>query len=176
MKKTIKVTVLGCIPYAAPGELVSVTGVWSYHDEHGMQFKAEFFERSMPETADAIYQYLAGHTVRGIGPATAALLVQRFGADTLNVLEFQPEKLCEVRGISLQKAKEMSQQFHKLVGFRRLIEFLSTADIRPSIAARAYQMFGEEALKLVRENPYILTEDGCTIMRISAIHSSRETS
>ena len=154
-----QVTVLGCIPYAAPGELVSVTGVWSYHDEHGMQFKAEFFERSMPETADAIYQYLAGHTVRGIGPATAALLVQRFGADTLNVLEFQPEKLCEVRGISLQKAKEMSQQFHKLVGFRRLIEFLSTADIRPSIAARAYQMFGEEALKLVRENPYILTED-----------------
>ena len=154
-----QVTVLGCIPYAAPGEIVSVTGVWSYHDVHGMQFKAEFLERSMPDTAEAIYQYLAGHTVRGIGPATAALLVQQFGADTLNILEFQPEKLCEVRGISLQKAKEMSQQFRKQVGFRRLIEFLSTADIRPAIAARAYQAYGENAMKLIRENPYILTED-----------------
>ena len=88
-----QVTVLGCIPFAAPGELVTVSGVWAHHPAHGMQFKAEYIERAMPESADAIYQYLAGHTVRGIGPATAALLVQRFGADTLNVLEFQPEKL-----------------------------------------------------------------------------------
>ena len=154
-----QVTVLGCIPYAAPGELVTVSGIWSHHPAHGMQFKAEYIERTMPESADAIYQYLAGHTVRGIGPATAALLVQRFGADTLNVLEFQPEKLCEVRGISLQKAKEMSVQFRKQVGLRRLIEFLATAEIRPAVAARAYQTYGERALELVQENPYILTED-----------------
>lgn len=154
-----QVTVLGCIPFAAPGELVTVSGVWAHHPAHGMQFKAEYVERTMPESADAIYQYLAGHTVRGIGPATAALLVQRFGADTLNVLEFQPEKLCQVRGISLQKAKEMSVQFRKQVGLRRLIEFLATAEIRPAVAARAYQTYGERALELVQENPYILTED-----------------
>lgn len=154
-----QITVLGCIPFAAPGELVTVSGLWSYHQAHGMQFKAEFIERSMPESADAIYQYLAGHTVRGIGPATAALLVQKFGADTLNVLEFHPEKLCEVRGISPQKAKEMSVQFRKQVGLRRLIEFLATAEIRPAVAARAYQTYGEQALELVQENPYILTED-----------------
>ena len=154
-----QVTVLGCIPFAAPGELVTVSGLWSHHPDHGMQFKAEFVERAMPESADAIYQYLAGHTVRGIGPATAALLVQRFGADTLNVLEFQPEKLCEIRGISPQKAKEMSIQFRKQVGLRRLIEFLASAEIRPAVAARAYQTYGERALELVRENPYILTED-----------------
>ena len=154
-----QVTVLGCIPFAAPGELITVTGVWSYHQTHGMQFKAETVERAMPESAEAIYQYLAGHTVRGIGPATAALLVQRFGADTLNVLEFSPEKLCEVRGISMQKAKEMSAQFRKQVGLRRLIEFLASADIRPAVAARAYQAYGERALELVKENPYLLTED-----------------
>ena len=154
-----QVTVLGCIPFAAPGELITVTGVWSHHQAHGMQFKAEAVERAMPESAEAIYQYLAGHTVRGIGPATAALLVQRFGVDTLNVLEFSPEKLCEVRGISLQKAKEMSAQFRKQVGLRRLIEFLATADIRPAVAARAYQTYGEQALALVKDNPYVLTED-----------------
>ena len=154
-----QITVLGCIPFAAPGELVTVGGVWSHHMEHGMQFKAEYIERTMPETADAIYQYLAGHAVRGIGPATAALLVQRFGADTLNVLEFQPEKLSEIRGISPQKAKEMSAQFRKQVGLRRLIEFLATAEIRPVVAARAYQTYGERALELVQENPYLLTED-----------------
>ncbi|MBQ9044774.1 MAG: ATP-dependent RecD-like DNA helicase [Oscillospiraceae bacterium] len=154
-----QITVLGCIPFAAPGELITVSGLWSHHAAHGMQFKAEFVERTMPETADAIYQYLAGHTVRGIGPATAALMVQRFGAETLNVLEFQPEKLCEIRGISMQKAKEMSTQFRKQVGLRRLIEYLATADIRPVVAARAYQTYGERALELVHENPYILTED-----------------
>ena len=154
-----QVTVLGCIPFAAPGEMITVTGVWSHHAAHGMQFKAEYVERTMPESADAIYQYLAGHTVRGIGPATAALMVQRFGADTLNVLEFQPDKLCEIRGISAQKAKEMSAQFRKLVGLRRLIEYLATAEIRPVVAARAYQTYGERALELVQENPYILTED-----------------
>lgn len=154
-----QVTVLGCIPFAAPGEMITVTGVWSHHAAHGMQFKAEYVERTMPETADAIYQYLAGRTVRGIGPATAALMVQRFGADTLNVLEFQPEKLCEIRGISPQKAKEMSVQFRKQVGLRRLIEYLATAEIRPVVAARAYQTYGERALELVQENPYILTED-----------------
>ena len=154
-----QVTVLGCIPFAAPGELVTVSGIWSFHQVHGMQFKAEYVERAMPESADAIYQYLAGHTVRGIGPATAALLVQKFGADTLNVLEFHPEKLSEIRGISPQKAKEMSVQFRKQVGLRRLIEYLATADIRPAVAARTYQTYGEQALELVRDNPYILTED-----------------
>ena len=166
-----QVTVLGCIPFAAPGELITVSGVWAHHPAHGMQFKAEYIERTMPESADAIYQYLAGHTVRGIGPATAALLVQRFGADTLNVLEFEPEKLCQVRGISPQKAKEMSAQFRKLVGLRRLIEFLATAEIRPVVAARAYQAYGDRALELVRENPYILTEDeiGATFSEADAL-------
>ena len=166
-----QVTVLGCIPFAAPGELITVSGVWAHHPAHGMQFKAEYIERTMPESADAIYRYLAGHTVRGIGPATAALLVQRFGADTLNVLEFEPEKLCQVRGISPQKAKEMSAQFRKLVGLRRLIEFLATAEIRPVVAARAYQAYGDRALELVRENPYILTEDeiGATFSEADAL-------
>ena len=81
------VTVVGCFPYASAGETMIVSGNWMTHNVHGRQFKAEFAQRLMPTSAKAIYEYLAGGSVRGIGPATAALLVERFGEKTLEVLE-----------------------------------------------------------------------------------------
>ena len=151
--------VVGCIPYAVPGESMIVSGSWMTHPAHGQQFKADFAERTMPETADAIYAYLAGRAVRGIGPATASLMVSRFGADTLNVLEYEPEKLCTIKDISLSKAKAMSANFRRQAGMRRLIEFLASANIRPVIALRMYQYYGDDALQLVQDNPYILVSD-----------------
>ena len=151
--------VVGCIPYAVPGESMIVSGSWMTHPAHGQQFKADFAERTMPETADAIYAYLAGRAVRGIGPATASLMVSRFGADTLNVLEYEPEKLCTIKGISVSKAKAMSANFRRQAGMRRLIEFLASANIRPVIALRMYQYYGDDALQLVQDNPYILVSD-----------------
>ena len=164
-------TVLGCIPYAAPGELITALGSWVRHPQRGEQFKAEVVERTMPETAEAIYQYLAGRTVKGIGPATASLLVNRFGVDTLNVLEFHPEKLTEIKGISMQRAKAFSMQFRKMVGLRRLIEFLAAASIRPVVAVRLYQYYGDKALELVQENPYILSSElvGATFAEADAL-------
>ena len=163
--------VVGCIPYAVPGESMIVTGSWMTHPAHGQQFKAEFAERTMPETADAIYAYLAGRAVRGIGPATASLLVSRFGADTLNVLEYEPEKLTAIKGISLSRAKAMSANFRRQAGMRRLIEFLASANIRPVIALRMYQYYGDEALQLVQDNPYILVSDaiGATFQEADAL-------
>lgn len=163
--------VVGCIPYAVPGESMIVTGSWMTHPVHGQQFKAEFAERTMPETADAIYAYLAGRAVHGIGPATASLLVSRFGADTLNVLEYEPEKLTAIKGISLSKAKTMSANFRRQAGMRRLIEFLASANIRPVIALRMYQYYGDEALQLVQDNPYILVSDaiGATFQEADAL-------
>ena len=163
--------VVGCIPYAVPGESMIVTGSWMTHPAHGQQFKAEFAERTMPETADAIYAYLAGRAVRGIGPATASLMVSRFGADTLNVLEYEPEKLCTIKGISLSKAKAMSANFRRQAGMRRLIEFLASANIRPVIALRMYQYYGDDALQLVQDNPYILVSDaiGATFQEADAL-------
>ena len=164
-------TVLGCIPYAAPGELMTAVGSWVKHPTHGEQFKAEYVERTMPESAEAIFRYLSGRTVRGIGPATASLLVTRFGSDTLNVLEFQPEKLTEIKGISAQKAKEISRQFRQQVGLRRLIELLAAASIRPVVAVRMYQFYGDKAMELVQENPYILATDliGATFAEADAL-------
>ena len=163
--------VVGCIPYAVPGESMIVTGSWMTHPVHGQQFKAEFAERTMPETADAIYAYLAGRAVHGIGPATASLLVSRFGADTLNVLEYEPEKLTAIKGISLSKAKTMSANFRRQAGMRRLIEFLASANIRPVIALRMYQYYGDVALQLVQDNPYILVSDaiGATFQEADAL-------
>ena len=150
------VTVVGTFPYAASGENMIVSGQWMNHAVHGRQFKAAFAQRLMPTDERAIYDFLAGGAVKGIGPATASLLVGRFGSRTLELLENEPETIASVKGISLQKAKQMSQSFRKQAGVRRLMEFICSFGLRPILAMRLYQYHGDEALDLVRENPYLL--------------------
>ena len=87
------VTVVGCIPFAAAGESMTVTGVWVNHPTYGVQMTAELVERRMPKEEDDIISYLASGVLKGVGPATAARLVERFGTDTLRVIEEEPEKL-----------------------------------------------------------------------------------
>ena len=150
------VTVVGCFPYAAPGESMIVSGNWVSHSVHGKQFKAEFSQRMLPSTAPAIYEYLAGGAVRGIGPATAALIVNKFGDKTLDVLENAPQKLAEIKGISAAKAEQLSKSFRQQAGIRRLMEFVCSFGLRPVLAMRMYKYYGAEALELLRDNPYIL--------------------
>lgn len=151
-----KVTAVGCLPYIAPGEMLSAEGAWMTHAQHGRQFKIEQCSRLLPTSAEAIYEYLAGGTVRGIGPATAALIVDRFGDKALDVLEMQPEKLAEIKGISSSKAKDISAGFKKQAGVRRLTEFLCSYGIQPVFALRMFKFYGNSAIEVVHENPYIL--------------------
>lgn len=151
------VTVVGCFPYAAPGESMIVSGNWMNHNTHGRQFKAEFSQRMMPTSAPAIYEYLAGGTIRGIGPATAALIVNKFGEKSFEVLESDPQLLATVKGISTAKAEQMSKNFRQQTGMRRLMEFVCSFGIRPVLAMRLYKFYGDKALELLRENPYILS-------------------
>ena len=151
-----KVTAVGCLPYIAPGEMLSAEGAWMTHAQHGRQFKIEQCSRLLPTSAEAIYEYLAGGTVRGIGPATAALIVDRFGDKALDVLEMQPEKLAEIKGISGSKAKDISAGFKKQAGVRRLTEFLCSYGIQPVFALRMFKFYGNYAIEVVHENPYIL--------------------
>ncbi|MEA5151385.1 MAG: ATP-dependent RecD-like DNA helicase [Oscillospiraceae bacterium] len=151
------VTVVGCFPYAAAGETMIASGSWMTHNVHGRQFKAEFAQRLMPSSASAIYEYLAGGSVRGVGPATAALLVDRFGEKTLDVLESSPEQLSTVKGISGAKAEQMSRSFRRQAGVRRLMEFVCSFGLRPILAMRMYKYYGDKALELLRDNPYILS-------------------
>lgn len=151
-----KVTAVGCLPYIAPGEMLSAEGAWMTHAQHGRQFKIEQCSRLLPTSAEALYEYLAGGTVRGIGPATAALIVDRFGDKALDVLEMQPEKLAEIKGISSSKAKDISAGFKKQAGVRRLTEFLCSYGIQPVFALRMFKFYGNSAIEVVHENPYIL--------------------
>lgn len=150
------VTVVGCFPYAAAGESMIISGNWMTHNVHGRQFKAEYAQRLLPTSANAIYDYLAGGAVRGIGPATALLIVNRFGDKALDVLENAPDKLASIKGISLQKATQMSETFRRQTGMRRLMEFICSFGLRPILAIRMYRYYGDSAMKILQENPYIL--------------------
>ncbi|MEG1633456.1 MAG: ATP-dependent RecD-like DNA helicase [Oscillospiraceae bacterium] len=152
------VTVTGVLPAAAAGETLRAQGVWTRHPTHGEQFKAEFAERSLPKTAEAIYEYLAGGAVRGVGPATAALIVDRFGEQSLDVIENHPERLGDIKGVSPKKAAEMSSSFRRQAGLRRLMEFLCAHELRPILALRLYRCYGDASLELINENPYILSQ------------------
>ena len=151
------VTVVGIFPYAAQGETMLLTGSWMNHAVHGRQFKAEFAQRLMPTDASAIYEYLAGGSVKGVGPATASLIVNRFGARSLEVIENEPEKLAEIKGVSLVKAKQISKSFSQQAGVRRLMEFVCSFGLRPVLAMRMYKYYGSDALKILQENPYVLS-------------------
>ena len=151
------VTAVGCLPYIAPGEMISAEGSWVTHAQHGRQFEIEQSNRLLPTSADGIYEYLAGSTVKGIGPATAALIVDRFKEKSLDILEMHPEKLAEIKGISLTKAKDLSASFKKQAGVRRLTEFLCAYGIKPLVALKLYRAYGSAALETVHENPYIIS-------------------
>ena len=152
-------TVVGCIPYAAPGELILAGGARSRHPQHGEQFSAEWVKRELPYEEEGIYEYLSSGIVKGIGPATATLLVSRFGVDTLDIIENEPEKLTLIKGVSLKKAMQVSEGFNKQMGMRRLMEFLVRHQIHPRVAMRLYACYGDDALAAVRHDPYVLTAE-----------------
>ena len=150
------VTVVGCFPYAAAGESMIISGSWMNHSVHGRQFKAEFAQRLLPTSANAIYQFLAGGSVKGIGPATASLIVNRFGDASLDVMLNSWEELTKIKGISSAKAQQISKSFRRQAGVRMLMEFVCSFGLRPILAMRMYKYYGDEALEALRANPYIL--------------------
>ena len=151
------VTVVGCIPCAAAGERMTVTGAWVNHPSYGTQLTAESVERRMPEGEDEIAAYLASGIIKGVGPATAARLVEHFGEDTLRVIEDEPERMHTVKGITAKKAMEISQAFRALTGLRRVMEFLARYDLPVHLAMQLYRVYGADALPTVKDNPYLLS-------------------
>lgn len=154
------VTVVGTIPLAVPGERLMVTGRWINNPNYGRQFEAEFLERLMPETTPEILSYLSSRTVKGIGPKLATRIVERFGAETLHIMEREPERLAEVPGITREKARHIGTTFRQQTGMRRLIEFLSLHHLPAELAVRLYRLWGDEAMDILYSDPYCLTEPG----------------
>ena len=154
------VTVVGTIPMPATGERLMVTGKWSNHPSFGRQFEAEFLERLMPQTSMEILSYLSSRIIKGIGPRMAARIVERFGDETLTVMERQPERLAEVSGISREKALKIGEEFHQRVGMRQLMEFFTLHHLPPELAVRTYKLYGESTVDLLYDDPYLLMDEG----------------
>lgn len=154
------VTVVGTIPMAAVGERLLVTGKWTSHSSYGRQFEAEFLERLMPQTSLEILSYLSGRIIKGIGPRTAARIVERFGDQTLLVMEREPHRLAEVSGISAAKATLIGEEYRLRVGMRHLMEFFTAHQLPAELALRMYKLYGEQAVELLYDDPYLLMDDG----------------
>ena len=154
------VTVVGTIPLPAPGERLMVTGRWSNHSSYGKQFEAEFLERLLPQTSTEILSYLSGRIIKGIGPKTAARIVQHFGDEALTIMEREPLRLSEVPGISREKARAIGEEFRLRVGMRQLMEFFAQHQLPAELAVRTYKLYGEQSVELLYDDPYLLMDEG----------------
>ncbi len=156
-------TVVGTFPTVQVGEHLRLQGDYVEHPSFGRQFKATACESSLPTDATAILRYLASGAVRGIGPSTAARIVDRFGADALRVLEEEPEELAKIKGISLKKAREMGQSFCSQFGLREVVMTFATYGLTPAEALRCWKRFGPSTLVKIKANPYLLCTPGLYI-------------
>ncbi len=154
------VTVVGTIPRPSVGERLMVTGKWSTHASYGKQFEAEFLERLMPQTSVEILAYLSSRVIKGIGPRMAARIVDRFGDQTLAIMEREPERLAEVSGISREKANAIGEEFRLQVGMRQLMEFFALHQLPAELAVRTYKLYGESTVELLYDDPYLLMDEG----------------
>ena len=153
------VTVVGCMPGAAPGEGLAVQGTWGRHSSYGEQFKSEIVERRIPVGEKAIFEYLASGAVKGVGAATARRLVEEFGSDTFNVLEEHPERLTKIKGITRKRALQIGEAFRLQMGMRRLLDFLGEHGLPLQLGMPLYRRYGDLALDVIRDNPYLLVDE-----------------
>jgi len=128
------------------------------HQEYGEQFKIDSFEKIMPETTDAFEKYLASGTIKGIGPATARKIIDKFGADSINVFKFEPLRLSEIRGISKDKAYEIGEEFNEKWEIWQIVGFLEKFGITANSSKKVYDALGKNAIEKIEENPYILID------------------
>ncbi len=154
-----EVTVVGTLPELSPGEQAVFTGEWVEHKAYGRQFKCVSCEVQMPTTLLGIERYLGSGLIRGIGPATAVLIVRQFGEDTLNVLSEHPERLTEIPGIGAKRMTLISASFQEHQGARRAMVFLQSYGIPAALAVKIGKFYGDRTPEIVREDPYRLCDD-----------------
>lgn len=166
-------TVVGIIPQIAEGESIKVMGKWDLHSTYGKQLKVEYYERRQPIGKEAILRYLSARTIKGIGPKTAQRIVERFGDETLNVIESSPEFLADIDGISYAKAMEIGKIYKEQFGMRNVIIFASEF-FGMATALKIYKKWGSSAVDIIKSNPYILCDgiDGVGFARADKVARS----
>ena len=149
-------TVVGTMPQIGPGELLTLEGSWTNHPSFGEQFKAESVTVRLPTGVEAMRRYLASGVIRGIGEKLAQRLVDQFGEDTFTVLETQPERLAQVKGLTAKKARAIQSEFIQKAGMRTLMEFLSLRGLPVELGPKLWRIYGQGSLEVLRSNPYVL--------------------
>lgn len=154
-----ELTCVGTFPVLTMGASVELTGSYIQHPVYGKQFQVSVLIEKMPEDAMAMERYLGSGAIKGIGAALAARIVRRFGKDTLHIVEEEPERLAEVKGISEKKAREIAMQVAEKADMRKAMMFLQKYGISLNLGARIYQKYGETVYSVLQENPYRLADD-----------------
>ena len=169
-------TAVGVMPGVNAGETVNLTGTYTTHPSFGRQFKVSAFSRCMPETSEQIYKYLASGVIRGIGPKKAMAIIEKFGSDTLDILENDSERLSSIKGISEEQAKNIGEEFKRQYAMRTVMIGLEKYGFSPSECIRIFKKLGIHAVEKVEENPYYLCSLGLGISfeRAESIESKLE--
>ncbi len=157
-KKQI-ITIVGCIPYIIEGQNLKLTGEWVLHPQFGQQFKVSSCEEIVPSSIVGIERYLASGIISGIGPVTAKKIVEKFGEHTLDILDKHIERLKEIEGIGAKKIALIYESYSRQNEVRNIMIFLQTYGITPNQCVKIYKKFGSNSIKIVKENPYILTDE-----------------
>ncbi len=154
-----EITCVGFFKSLDQGETIEAEGNYTSHPVYGEQFKIEHYSVVMPDDVVSIERYLGSGAVKGVGAALAARIVKRFGADTFRIIENEPERLAEIKGISERKAREIAAMVHEKRDAREAMTFLQKYGITNNLAIRIYNTYGEKLYGIMRENPYRLAED-----------------
>lgn len=153
-----EITIVGYMPFINIGDTVKVIGNFVTHKEYGEQFKVNTFEKLMPQTLDSLEKYLAAGNIKGIGPVTAQKIVETFKEETINVFKFEPYKLAQIKGISNEKAIEMSQSFIENWEVWQIVGFLEKYGISAQNAKTVYEKLGTSTIEEIEANPYLLID------------------
>ncbi len=153
------VTVIGNLVTVSPGEVLRVTGSWEMHPKYGEQFKILSYESVAPATVKGIERYLGSGLIKGIGPVMAKRLVEKFGKDTLDVIETRSQRLHEVEGIGARRIEMIKTAWDEQKEVRDVMLFLQDHEVGSSYAVKIYRQYGKDSVRVVRENPYRLARD-----------------
>ncbi|HJW89252.1 MAG TPA: ATP-dependent RecD-like DNA helicase [Anaerolineales bacterium] len=153
------VTVIGNLPELSPGEHLQLRGKWAQHSVHGLQFQSEVCEQTLPATVAGIRRYLGSGLVKGIGPRLAERIVARFGQQTLEVIERQPERLAEVPDIGPKRTRRIASAWEEQKQVKDIMLFLHSHGVSTNLAIKVYKQYGNQALEVVQTDPYRLARD-----------------
>lgn len=154
-----ELTCVGSFPAVSQGTTIQASGIYTHHPVYGKQFQISSFVEKIPEDTYAMERYLGSGAIKGIGAALAARIVRRFGEDTIRIVEEEPERLAEVKGISEKKAREIAAQVTEKTEMRKAMIFLQKYGISLNLGAKIYQKYGQSLYGVLQENPYRLAED-----------------